>query len=102
LSAYFVAILAGIGAYNWHVAPGPKGKLFVPLQLGTFAVMLLIARATGRILPRGFPQQFGLPQVVAIVLVALVCLVIVEYHTVYQPSHENVFESSILSGGDRE
>jgi len=102
LSAYFVAILAGIGAYNWHVAPGPKRKLFVPLQLGTFAVMLLIARATGRILPRGFPQQFGLPQVVAIVLVALVCLVIVEYHTVYQPSHENVFESSILSGGDRE
>ena len=102
LSAYFVAILAGIGAYNWHVAPGPKRKLFLPLQVGTFAVMLPIARMTGRILPRGFPQQFGPVQVVASLLVALGCLVVVEYQTVYQPSHADVFESSILSGGDRE
>jgi len=102
LSAYFVAILAGIGAYNWHTAPGPKRRLFVPLQLGTFAVMLPLARATGRILPRGFPQQFAFPQLAVSVLVAVVCLAIVEYYTVYQPSHDNVFESSILSGGDQE
>ena len=102
LSAYFVAILAGIGAYNWHTAPGPKRRLFVPLQLGTFAVMLPLARATGRILPRGFPQQFAFPQLAASVFVAVVCLAIVEYYTVYQPSHDDVFESSILSGGDQE
>jgi hypothetical protein len=36
------------------------------------------------------------------VLVAVVCLAIVEYYTVYQPSHDDVFESSILSGGDQE
>ena len=102
LSAYFVAILAGIGAYNWHVAPGTKRKLFVPLQLGTFALMLPITRATGRILPRGFPQQFGLPQLAVSLLVVFVCLVIVEYHTVYQPSHEDVFEASILSGSEQE
>lgn len=102
LSAYFVAILAGIGAYNWHTAPGPKRRLFVPLQLGTFAVMLPLARATGRILPRGFPQQLAFPQLAASVLVAVVCLAIVEYYTVYQPSHDDVFESSILSGGDQE
>ena len=102
LSAYFVAILAGIGAYNWHTAPGPKRRLFIPLQLGTFAVMLPLARATGRILPRGFPQQFAVPQLAASVLVAVVCLAIVEYYTVYQPSHDDVFESSILSGGDQE
>jgi hypothetical protein len=102
LSAYFVAILAGIGAYNWHTAPGPKRRLFVPLQLGTFAVMLPLARATGRILPRGFPQQFAVPQLAVSVLIAVVCLVIVEYYTVYQPSHDDVFESSILSGGDQE
>ncbi|MFC7326001.1 poly-gamma-glutamate biosynthesis protein PgsC/CapC [Halorubrum rutilum] len=102
LSAYFVAILAGIGAYNWHTAPGPKRRLFIPLQLGTFAVMLPLARATGRILPRGFPQRFGVPQLAASVFVAVVCLAIVEYYTVYQPSHDDVFESSILSGGDQE
>lgn len=102
LSAYFVAILAGIGAYNWHTAPGMKRKLFVPLQLGTFAVMLPLTRATGRILPQGFPQQFTFPQIATSFLVAFICLAIVEYYTVYQPSHEDVFESSILSGGDQE
>lgn len=102
LSAYFVAILAGIGAYNWHVAPGPKRTLYLPLQLGTFAVMLLIARATGRVLPRGFPQEFGLPQVVAGLLVAVICLLLAEHRTVQQPSHEAVHDASILSGGDRE
>lgn len=100
LSAYFVAILAGINAYNWHTAPKSKRKLFVPLQLGTFALMLLVARATGRILPRGFPQSFELPQIVVGAVVALVCLVVVEYYTVDRPSKEAVFEASILSGGD--
>lgn len=102
LSVYFVAILAGIGAYNWHTAPGPRRRLFLPLQLGTFALMLPLARATGRILPRGFPQQFGPLQVAVALLVALACLVFVEARTVDLPSHADVFETSILSGGDRE
>lgn len=100
LSAYFVAILAGIGAYNWHTAPRPKRKLFVPLQVGVFAAMLLLARATGRVLPRGVPQSFGLPQVAVGVVVVLGCLAVVEYYTVYQPAHDDVFAASILSGGD--
>lgn len=100
LSAYFVAILAGINAYNWHTAPESKRRLFVPLQLGTFAAMLLVARATGRILPRGFPQTFELPQIVVGAVVALACVAVVEYYTVDRPSKEEVFESSILSGDD--
>ena len=102
LSAYFVAILAGIAAYNWHTAPGAKRKLFVPLQLGTFALVLPLARASGRILPRGFPQQFGVPQIALAAVVAVVCFAYVEYATVDQPAHERVFEASILSGGDDE
>ena len=102
LSAYFVAILAGIAAYNWHTAPGKKGRLFVPLQLGIFAVMVLIARAAGRVLPDGVPQTLTLFTISRGLFVAVVCLVIVELYTVYQPAHDDVFEASILSGGDQD
>ena len=101
LSAYFVAILAGINAYNWHTSAPIQRRLFVPLQLGTFTALLLVARATGRVLPRGVPQEFGLPQVLAGLVVTGVCLAYAEYRTVDRPSEEAVFEASILSGGDR-
>ncbi|WP_049998529.1 poly-gamma-glutamate biosynthesis protein PgsC/CapC [Halococcus sediminicola] len=99
LSAYFVVILAGINAYNWHTAPNSKRKLFVPIQFGTFTLLLVLARSTGRILPRGIPQEFGLLQIGLGALVVAVCLGVVEYYTVDQPSRERVFEASILSGG---
>lgn len=100
LSAYFVAILAGINAYNWHTAPSSKRKLFVPLQLGTFALLLLVARATGRILPRGFPQRLTIPTVLTGVVVALICLAVVEHYTLDRPSNNDVFQASILSGDE--
>lgn len=100
LSAYFVAVLAGINAYNLHTSTEPKRPLFVPLQVGIFSMMLLLARATGGVRPRGFPQTFGLPQVVAGVLLVLICLAIVEYKTVDLPNPDDVFSASILSGED--
>lgn len=100
LSAYFVAILAGINAYNLHTSPESKRPLFVPLQLGIFTVMLLFARATGGVRPHGFPQTFELPQISAGVLLALICLAIVEYKTVDLPDRDDVFAASILSGED--
>jgi hypothetical protein len=100
LSAYFAAILAGINAYNIHTSPESKRPLFVPLQAGIFTMMLLLARATGGVRPRGFPQAFELPQVVAGVLLVLICLAIVEYKTVDLPTPDDVFAASILSGED--
>jgi len=101
LSAYFVGILAGVNAYNWHTAPPRKGLLFVPLTVGLFSLMLVLARATGRVLPRGVPQSFGPVVVVACLLVALACFAVAELYTVDRPSREAVFEASVLSGGDR-
>lgn len=100
LSAYFVGILAGINAYNWHTTPEGKRKLFVPLALGAFTLLLLIARSTGQILPGGIPQQFGLVEIGLGVLVTLLCFGYVESQIVNQPDQEEVFEASILSGSD--
>lgn len=99
LSAYFVAILAGINAYNWHMTPVSKRKFFLPLQMGTFVLVLLLVRSTGTILPRGIPQSFGPPQIGIGLIVALICLLATEYYIVNRPSHKQVFEMSILSGG---
>ncbi len=101
LSAYFVAILAGINAYNWHTSAPLQRRLFLPLQVGTFTALLLVARATGRVLPRGVPQELGLPQVLVGLVVVGVCLGYAEYRTVDRPSTAAVFDASILSGGER-
>lgn len=100
LSAYFVAILAGINAYNLHTSPGSKRPLFVPLQLGIFVFMLLLARATQEARPRGFPQTFELPQIAVGLLLIVICLVVVEYATIDLPDRDEVFAASILSGDD--
>lgn len=100
LSAYFVGILAGVNAYNWHTTPSGKRKLFVPLTLGVFTPLLLISRATGQIFPRGFPQQFGLLEISLGVLVTVGCFLYVEHSIVTRPDSDDVFEASILSGGD--
>jgi hypothetical protein len=108
LSAYFVGILAGINAYNWHTAPHSK-LLNVPLlKLGTFTVLLVLARGVvayvpdaGRVLQTGVPQQFTSTMLLGGLLVTTVCFLAVERLTVTRPSRTAVFEASILSGDDR-
>jgi hypothetical protein len=100
LSAYFVAILAGINAYNWHTAHPSKRSLFAPLTLGTFTMLLLLARSGDRVLPGGIPQSFDLPVVASGALIALVCFAYAESATVDRPSRAAVFEASVLSGDD--
>lgn len=99
LSAYFVGILAGINAYNWHTTHASKRKLFVPLTVGVFTPLLLISRATGQVFPRGIPQQFGFTEIVLGVVVTVGCFLLVEHRIVSRPDSEAVFEASILSGG---
>jgi hypothetical protein len=108
LSAYFVGILAGINAYNWHTAPHSK-RLSVPLlKLGTFALLLVAARGLvaygpsgGRVLETGIPQTFTLGTVLLLLALAAVAFLVVEWRTVTKPSARRVFEASILSGDDR-
>jgi len=100
LSAYFVAILAGINAYNLHTAPESKRPLFVPIQIGIYVGMVLLARSTTGVRPRGAPQTFGFPEIVIGVAIVLVCLILVEYAVVDLPDRDDVFAASILSGDD--
>lgn len=99
LSAYFVAILAGVNAYSWHVTAPAQRILFVPLQIGAFLLLLATTQLISLVRPDLIPQVFGVPVIVAMIVGVLVCLAVVEYRTVDLPDQTAVFEASILSGG---
>jgi hypothetical protein len=99
LSAYFVAILAGVNAYSWHVTAPAQRVLFVPLQAGSFLFLVVLTQIVSLVRPDVVPQVFGLPALVAMVVGAVACVVFVEARTVDLPDQSSVFEASILSGG---
>lgn len=61
LSAFFTAILAGIGAYNAHASAPFERRLVVPLQIVVFVPALIVARLFSAPQPRGFPQELTVP-----------------------------------------
>lgn len=99
LSAYFVAILAGVNAYSWHVTAPTQRVLFVPLQAGSFLFLVALTQLVSLFRPDVVPRVFGLPTLVAMLLGTIVCIAFVEFRTVDLPDQESVFEASILSGG---
>ncbi|SDY00969.1 poly-gamma-glutamate biosynthesis protein PgsC/CapC [Halopenitus persicus] len=100
LSAYFVAILAGVNAYSWHVTAPAQRVLFVPLQIGAFLLLLVTTQLISLIRPTLIPRVFGVPAIIAMVVGTVLCVAVVEHRTVDLPDRESVFEASILSGGD--
>ena len=99
LSAYFVAILAGVNAYSWHVTAPRKRVLFFPLQIGAFLLLLLVTQIGRLIEPTVAPALLGLPGLLACAVAVVVCAAFVEWRTVDLPDQERIFEASILSGG---
>jgi hypothetical protein len=99
LSAYFVAILAGVNAYSWHVTAPAQRLLFVPLQIGAFLLLLTVTQLISLVRADVIPQVFGIPAIIGMVVGVIVCLGFVEYRTVDLPDQDAVFEASILSGG---
>jgi hypothetical protein len=99
LSAYFVAILAGVNAYSWHVTAPAQRSLFVPLQLGSFLLLLATTQLVAQLQPGIVPRVFGPPAIVAMLVGVLCCVAFVEYRSVDRPDEDAVFEASILSGG---
>jgi len=97
LSAFFVGILAGVNAYNIHVAQPASRQFFVPLQLGSFVFLLCLTRLTGAVLPRGFPRQFGITEAVIGLSIVAVCFGYVEWRTVRKPDEESILDQSILN-----
>ncbi|WP_049985544.1 poly-gamma-glutamate biosynthesis protein PgsC/CapC [Halobellus rufus] len=99
LSAYFVAILAGVNAYSWHVTAPTQRRLFVPLQLGAFLSLIALGQAVSLFRPDLVPRSLGLPALLGCAVVALGCIALAERQVVALPDRDAVFEASILSGG---
>jgi hypothetical protein len=99
LSAYFVAILAGVNAYSWHVTAPAQRVLFVPLQIGSFLLLLTMTQLISLFRPALIPQVFELPAIIAMLIGTVLCVGFVEYRTVDLPDQDSIFEASILSGG---
>lgn len=98
LATYFVAIFAGINAYNMH-ATAPAYRILVPpLQLATFLALVAIARVFTEPRTGGALQQFGVVEVILGTIVAVLCIAFAELYTVPRPSEHAVYDASILSG----
>lgn len=99
-SAYFVAILSSVTAYNAHTSAPIERRLVLPLQLAIFAPTLVVARYITEPLQGGVPQQLTMPVVTVAVVVTVLCLAVAEVYTVRQPDEDEVLSESVLSGGD--
>jgi hypothetical protein len=100
LSAFFVAFLAGITAYNAHVTGSFDRRLVLPLQAVVFVPALLVARLFATPEPMGIPQELTLPVILIGVIVVLGGLGLGRWYAVDQPDESEVLSASVLSGGD--
>jgi hypothetical protein len=100
LSAFFVAILAGITAYNAHVTGPFDRRLVLPLQAVVFVPALLAARLFTTPEPRGIPQELTLPVILTSMLVVVVGVGIGRWYSITQPDEAEVRSVSVLSGDD--
>lgn len=98
LAAYFVAIFAGINAYNMHATAPAYRILILPLQLATFLTLVAIARVFTEPMTGGVLQQFGVVEVILSAVIAALCIAFAELYTVHRPSEGAVYDASILSG----
>ena len=99
-SAFFVAILATVSAYNAHVSAPIERRLVLPLQLAIFAPTVVVTRLLTEPLPRGVPQELTSPMILGAAVVSVLCLAFAEAYTVRQPDDEDVLSESVLSGGE--
>jgi hypothetical protein len=100
LSAFFVAFLAGITAYNAHVTGPLDRRLILPLQLVVFVPALLVARLFSPAEPLGIPQELTLPVTLAGILVVVFSVGIGRWYSVARPDETEVRSVSVLSGDD--
>ena len=98
LSAFFTAILAGVGAYNAHASAPFERRLVVPLQVVVFVPALIVARLFSSPRPRGVLQELTLPVLGIAAVVWVVALGVAYRYTVTPPSDEAVLSASVLSG----
>lgn len=98
LSAFFVAILAGVTAYNAHATAPFERRLVLPLQAVVFVPALIVVRLFGTPGPQGIPQELTAPVILVCVVVVLLGLGLAHRYTVTQPDRSEVLSASVLSG----
>lgn len=97
LSAFFVALLAGIIAYNAHVTGPFERRLVLPLQAVVLVPSLLLARVFANPEPRGIPQELT-PAVLLIgLLLVLLGVGLARRYAVAQPDEAEVLSGSVLT-----
>lgn len=100
LSAFFTAILAGVGGYNAHASAPFERRLIVPLQIVVFIPALIVARLFSSPQPHGFPQELTMTVSGIAVAIWIIALGVAYWYTVTPPSEEDVLFESVLSGGE--
>jgi hypothetical protein len=98
LSAFFTAIIAGVGAYNAHASAPIERRLVVPLQAVVFIPSLLVARVFTVPDGDGFPQELTLPVLGIAVFVWVIALSVAYWYSVRPPAEADVLSASVLSG----
>lgn len=100
LSAVFVAILAGVNAYNRHVTPAVDRRTRTALVVALFVPLFLLALFVGDPTPDGLVTALTLPTGFGLAVLGVVALALTYAFDVPRPDDEAVFEGSVLSGGD--
>ena len=83
-----------------HVEQPESGRQVVTLRLGPFVWIRRWTRLTGAVLPRGFPRQFGLTEIIVGLSIVAVCFGYVEWRTIRKPDEERISDQSILNQPD--
>lgn len=100
LSALFVGIIGGIGAYNLHVTPRGYRKAFVTLSIGVLVPLIGLAVLVGQPQPMALVHSLDLPTITALGAVSIAALGATRWIVPPLPDDESVFAASILSDGD--
>jgi hypothetical protein len=101
LSAFFVAVLAAVTAYNVHTSAPLDRRLVLPLQTVVAVPTALAARAFGRPGPVGVPQTLSPTVLVVSAVVVGLAFLLARSYVVERPDDEAVVSTSVLSGGGR-
>lgn len=99
ISAFFVAILAGVTAYALHATPPADRDLRVPLSLLVFCPSLLVAAALVGPSPRGLITDLTVYSVGLLAVVFVVSAAYVAHTSVPLPSREAVERVGVVDGG---
>lgn len=100
LSALFVGIIGGIGAYNLHVTPSGYRRAHVTLSIAVLAPLAGLAVLVGRPQPLALFQSLDAATIAILGVLTIVPLAVTWWIVPSLPDDESMFAASILNDGD--